>query len=553
MSQQKNSENEYHEPYILGLPDPPLQGWAGLAQNWQYDVLSGFLVFLVALPLCLGISIASNFPPAAGLFTAIIGGVIVGLMRGSHLTIKGPAAGLIAIVLASVQALGNGDIQIGYKATLAVIVVAALIQVLLGWFKAGNLVHIFPAAAVHGMLAAIGIIIFSKQVHAMFGVKATGKEPLELLAEIPNTLVHHNPFISIIGLFSLFLLITIPSMDIKWLKKVPSQLVVLVAAIGLTSYFSLQTTYVYSFDGVPYQINDRFLVNLPANLFSAIIFPDFTALLKPAAWGYVFLFAIVGSMESLLTCQAVDAVDPFTRKTNMNKSLLTVGIGNVICGLIGGLPMISEVVRSTSNVANGARTYWANVFHGLFLLAFVVFLPDLLHRIPLAALAAMLAFTGYRLASPKIFINSWKEGHEQFLIFFVTIIVTVASDLLIGVSAGILVNLAFHFVRGAQIKTLFKPIFAQSGTDNVLISYSSPAIFSNYLVLDKALVAIPVTTPITVDFTNAALVDHTTQERLHELDIERKALGGSVTVIGLENHKAVAKHPLATKMKHIVG
>lgn len=536
---------------VMGLPIPPFTGLAGLRQNWQTDALSGFLVFLVALPLCLGISIASNFPPAAGILTAIVGGVFVGKLGGGFLTINGPAAGMIAIVVGSVQTLGGGDLQTGYRNTLAVIVVASVLQIVFGLFKAGRLMNLFPAAAVHGMLAAIGLIIISKQIHTVFGVKPTAKEPIDLFLALPETLAQHNPFITIIGLFSLYLLISLPLMNVPWLRKVPAQLLVLIAAIALTSYFSLEQVHNYSFQGQSYAMDPiRFLVTLPYDLVSVITFPDFSALALPAAWGYVLMFALVGSIESLLTCQAIDALDPFRRKTDMNRSILVIGIGNLICGFVGGLPMIAEVVRSSANIANGARTRWANIFHGLFLFAFVYFLPGLLQQIPLAALAAMLVFTGYRLAAPKHFIHSWKEGHEQFLIFVVTIAVTLWTDLLLGISAGILINLAFHFWRGANLQTLFKARFTiETSPEQVLITYQSPAIFTNYIALDKALQGIPANQPITIDFSEARLVDHTTQERLRDQNLERMSEGGGLTITGLDHHIGVALHPLSTKVR----
>jgi MFS superfamily sulfate permease-like transporter len=339
-------------------------------------------------------------------------------------------------------------------------------------------------------------------------------------------------------------------MNVRWLKKVPAQLVVVISAIVLSGYFSLEDPQDYFFNGRNYNLDGRFLVDLPSDMVSVLTFPNFSILTMPAAWGYVIMFALVGSIESLLVCQAIDVLDPYKRKTNMNRSILVIGIGSLICGFIGGLPMISEVVRSSANIDNGARTRWANIFHGVFLFAFVYFLPTVLERIPLSALAAMLVFTGYRLAAPKHFIISWREGHEQFLIFIVTIGVTITTDLLMGIGAGILVNLLFHFARGANFRTLFKPRFDIIERGNqVLFTYHSPAIFTNYLGLNQALEGVSVSKDIVIDFQDAQLLDHTTQERLRDLGIERQALGGSLNLIGLENHRGVANHPLSTKVR----
>jgi MFS superfamily sulfate permease-like transporter len=534
----------------------PKNGIAGLAENWKSDMLSGFLVFLIALPLCLGISMASGFPPIAGIFTAVIGGLVVSFFGGSNLTIKGPAAGLIVIALGAVEELGKGDPLVGYKLAIAVVVVAGVVQIVFGLLKLGVLGDFFPSAAVHGMLAAIGIIIASKQIHTMLGVKPEGKEALHLLAEIPHSISTMNPEIAIIGFVSLLILFTLPLIKNKYVKMIPAPLVVILTAIPLGMYFDLQHEHKYLFlDSHEYSIGPKFLVTLPDNMFSAITFPDFSQIFSGTSIKYIIMFALVGSLESLLSSKAIDTLDPFKRKSNMNRDLLGVGLGNTLAGLVGGLPMISEIVRSSANINNGAKTWWSNVFHGMFLLIFVAFFPMLIHQIPLAALAAMLIFTGYRLASPKEFFKTYMVGKEQLLIFLVTIIVTLATDLLLGIGAGILAKFLVHLYFGLPFKSAFKPIFrVDQPSENVYqIDVFHSAVFSNFIQFKKKLDELPRKAKIIVDFDNCKIVDHTVLENLHQYKHDYEHDGGTFEIKGLEHHKKLSNHEHAVHVKKVIS
>lgn len=527
----------------------PISGFGGLKQNWQADMLSGFLVFLIALPLCLGISLASGFPPVAGIFTAIIGGIVVSFFGGSNLTIKGPAAGLIVIALSAVEELGKGDAMLGYKLALATIVIAGVLQILFGILKSGILSDFFPSAAVHGMLAAIGIIIGAKQVHTLVGIKPVSKETLGLIAEIPNSIMNMNPEIAIIGAISLLILFTMPLFKNKYIKMLPAPLVVVLVAIPLGYFFNVGVEHKYLFlAGHEYTIGPRFLVTLPNNLFSAVTFPDFSHLFTATSIKYIIMFALVGTLESLLSSKAIDTLDPYHRKSDMNRDLLGVGVGNTLAGLIGGLPMISEIVRSSANINNGGRTWWSNVFHGMFLLLFVALFPTLIHQIPLSALAAMLIFTGYRLASPKEFYKTYKIGKEQLLIFVVTIVATLATDLLVGIAIGIATKLAVHFANGLPPKYAFKPMFTvTTNQDKFTIDVFHSAVFSNYIKLKQSLDSLPRGKNITIDFANAKLVDHTVMENLHHYQRDYQKSGGEFEIAGLDNHVTNSDHPLSAR------
>ncbi|HRH33746.1 MAG TPA: SulP family inorganic anion transporter [Catalimonadaceae bacterium] len=523
---------------------------AGFREGLIPNAISGFIVFLIALPLCLGIAMASDFPPFGGLITAIIGGLIVSLFAGSELTIKGPAAGLIAIAAISVETLGNGNAQSGYQLTLAVIVVASLIQIVFGLLKAGVLGDFFPSASVHGMMAAIGIIIISKQIHPLMGVKAVSKEPFDLLAEIPHSISIHNPEIAIIGGISMAILILLPLINHPIIKKIPAQMIVILVAIPLGHYFNLEQEHNYFFSPAQhtYSIGPKFLVSLPDNFIKGITFPDFSQIMSLTSIQYIVMFAMVGSLESMLTVKAIDLIDPQKRKADPNRDLLAVGIGNTLCGLLGGLPMIAEVVRSSANVNNGAKNRWANWFHGLFLLIFLVFLPWLIVQIPLSALAAMLVYTGYKLASPHHFISTLKIGKDQLIIFVVTIIVTLWTDLLLGIGAGLVVKLIMHLLSGASLSTLFRADIRIESYDNIHTVYiKRAAVFSNFMNFKSIVNSLPPSERVIIDFSETRLMDHSFITQLISLQKTWEKRNKILEFKGMEQLKPVSDHPMASR------
>ncbi|MEC4747803.1 SulP family inorganic anion transporter [Methylomicrobium sp. Wu6] len=537
----------------------PSTGIAGLKENWRVDLLSGFLVFLIALPLCLGISMASGFPPSAGLITAIIGGIVVSRINGSFMTINGPAAGLIVVVLDAVQNLGQGDAMAGYRYTLAAIVVASALQIVLGLFKAGRLSSFFPASVVHGMLAAIGIIIMAKQIHVMLGVTPEKGSLFSTIAQIPHSIINLNPEIAMIGVTSIAILIFWRVVREPQLKMLPAPILVVLAGIGLARFYDLDHEHMYLFlpdaSFLPHHeatVGPKFLVAISDNFLSSFYFPDFSKIATAEFWEAVVTICLVGSLESLLSAVAVDKLDPYRRHSNLDRDLTAVGVGNLVCGMIGGLPMIAEIVRSSANCNNGAKTGWANFFHGVFLLLFVVLFPRLIHSIPLASLASLLVFTGFRLASPKEFAKVMGIGKEQLFMFVVTIIGVLATDLLIGVAIGIAAKFAIHMLRGVRLNNLFKIHFVLEPMEDgsLLVEIVGAAIFSNFLKLKTALAGIDKGKHVIFQLSNAYMIDHTVMEFLHEFQHNYEAQGGACEFFGMEFHDTYSRHPLAVrKMK----
>lgn len=546
---------------------------------WRADLLSGFLVFLIALPLCLAIAKASLFPPIAGIWTAVLGGLIATWISNSELTIKGPAAGLIVIVAGAVIDLGaafgpdlpeDQRLILGYHLTLGIGVVAGGLQILFGLCRVGKLGDFFPLAAVHGLLAAIGIIIFSKQIHIVLGVDpASGLRPLGLLAAIPNSIRHMNPAIALIGLISLSILFGLPLIKNPWVRRIPSPMLVLLVAVPMGMYLDLDHRHTYLFPNSffesfepndayshfeQYEIGPRQLVDMPEVLrdpMSAFAFPDFRGIFSLVGLKYIVLFALVGSLESLLSAKAVDLLDPKRRKTNLDRDLTAIGVANTMAAFIGGLPMISEIVRSSANITNGAQTRRANFFHGLFLLAFVLLAPNLIHQIPLAALAAMLVFTGFRLAHPYEFVKTWKIGKEQLLVFVTTIVITLVEDMLVGVLAGVVVEYVLHLFHGMPLRATWKPSIAVDQSEETIcrITVRDAAVFSNWLHLKNRIVALGPKADVTLDFSDVQLIDHSVMEKLHEMEKEFERAGGRLHVVGLECHLSLSKHPLASRKK----
>jgi MFS superfamily sulfate permease-like transporter len=424
-------------------------------KNLFADIKAGIVVFLVALPLCLGIAMACKVPLFSGIIAGVIGGILVTIFSGSKYSVSGPAAGLTAIVLVSITQLGS------YQAFLAAVVFAGVFQLILGILKAGSIGNYIPNAVIKGMLAGIGIILIIKQIPHLFGYDndPEGDEQfIQMDGENSFTeLIHMINFITpgaiIIGVVSFVVLIIAEKQFYKKdkiLSNLPGPLLAVVFGILLTIAFK---------NNAFLAVDNIHLVNLPtiasfSDLQANLFFPDFSFANSSKFWMIVFTLAVVASLETLLGIEAVDKLDPDKNESNTNKELLAQGIGNIACGFVGGLPVTSVIVRSSANINSGAKSKMSTIIHASLLLISVLLLPNLLALIPNACLAAILIMTGFKLTKLAIFKEQWKFGYEQFIPFVITIIVMLVTDLLKGVCAGLIV--AIIFIIRDNIKSSFE-------------------------------------------------------------------------------------------------
>ncbi len=412
-------------------------------EDLRKNALSGLLVSFIALPLCLAISIASGFPILAGFITAIIGGLLVSHLSGSHVTINGPAAGMIVVILDSVERLGGGDVIMGYKLTLGAIVVASILQIATSFTKIPTLMRKFPEEVIRGMMVAIGSIVILKQIFTVCSYQMPKHKMLQLITDIPLALGGMQVETFAIGIFVIaFIIFWGRLVKSGFLAKIPVYLLVIVIASILAFAFNIAGNHHYLFSSFAHQSSHLF-VELPSSILKAFALPSFDGLTSKNFIISIAMIFAVGSIETILSAIAVDKLDIQKRRTNLQKDLRGVGIGNLICGAIGGLPMIAEIVRSSANIKYGATNKWANFFHGLFLLVFIVFLTKLIGFIPLCVLAAMLMLIGWNLINIKLIKQMYAQWKPSILVIASVVFFTLWIDLLVGIISGLIVYFAF--------------------------------------------------------------------------------------------------------------
>ncbi len=529
---------------------PPSTGFKGILHHWKEDLAAAVSVALVALPLALGIALASGAPLMSGILAAIIGGVVTTFFRGSYVAINGPAAGLIVVVLTGVESLAdeNGS---GFPYVLAAIVVAGMIQAVLGIMKMGKLGDLFPASVVNGMLATIGITIFIKQFHVALGVNSKGGSVLQSLTEIPESILDLNLVVTIISLVSLLILIFHSHIRNKFLKSIPAPLLVLLFSIPfvfIVNFFGDENMLVL---GKPLYVGAEYLVDIPDDLSDSIIFPNFSKILLPEFWLVVLSLTLVASIETLISTKAVDKLDHYKRRTNLNKDLFAVGLSTAVSGFLGGLPIITVIVRSSVNVNHNAKTKWSNFYHGILLLVFVFLFPFIVKEIPLASLAAILVYTGYKLASPKVFQSALLKGWEQLLILIVTLVASLWLNLLWGIIIGIVTTLLIHWVTSQlNLGTFFRHLIhteinvVEESKEVVHVEIKGIANFAILLKLINTLTGIGSEKHFIVNFSRTKLVDSTVLDFIHE-HREKYFTQTDFEFVGLDVHRTSSPHPLA--------
>jgi MFS superfamily sulfate permease-like transporter len=528
----------------------PSNGFKGLKENWRNDLSAALSVSLVALPLALGIAVASEVSPMAGVLSAIIGGVVTTFFRGGHLAINGPAAGLIAVILGGLVVL---DGNINY--VLAAIVVSGAIQTVMGFLKMGRFAKLLPSSVLHGILAAIGVIIFAKQAHYALGTTSDADTTIGTLTDIFYKLPEVNPFVFLVALVGILVLVFYKRLNNKFIRIIPAPMWVLLVALPLVFVFDFFTEHSISFLGTSYGVGPQLLIDIPDNPLDSIMHPDFGMVGTAAFWLTVLSITMIASVETLASARAVDKLDPYKRTTNLNKDLVGVGLSTMVSGALGGLPIITVIVRSTVNVNSNAKTKWSNLYHGIFLILFVLILAPVIRSVPLAALAAILVHTGFKLASPKVFKQAYDQGVEQLLFLSSTLIITLYTDLLYGIVGGILVTLILHMLLAKVGFTRFFKMIYKSGSKVTLldngtydVKLKGIANFLYALKLDKLLEDIPGGSSVRIDMSQTRLVDLSIMENIIDFKRIHDNQGGDVKLIGLDNHVASTSHNRALKI-----
>jgi MFS superfamily sulfate permease-like transporter len=471
--------------------------------NLKYDIPAAIVVFLVALPLCLGIALASGAPMVSGIIAGIVGGVVIGFFSSSSLSVSGPAAGLTTIVLASIQQLGS------FESFLTAVILAGIFQFILGLIKAGTIGNYFPNSVIKGMLAAIGLILILKQIPHLVGYDSDfeGDESFfqpdgqNTFSELVESIYYINPYIALIGFISVLILLIFEFPKIKnssWHTYVPGPLVVVLFGVFAISFLRKSK----------FDIQPDHLVSLPVfdslSTFSETLSaPDFIAITNPQVWIIAFTIAVVASLETLLSIDAIDKLDPYKRITHLNQELKAQGIGNFVSGLIGGLPVTSVIVRSSANVTAGGRTKASTILHGLIMLVASLTIASVINLIPLSALAAILILIGYKLTKPSLWISIYKRGRSQFIPFAITCLSILFSDLLTGIAIGLIVGVYFvvksNFHQGVMI--------VQDGS-NYLVRLTKDVSFLNKRLLREKLASIPDKSFVIIDGASSQFIDY---------------------------------------------
>lgn len=523
-------------------------------KHLKNDLPASIVVFFVALPLCLGIALASGAPLFSGVIAGIVGGVIVGALSGSKVGVSGPAAGLAAIVLTAIGALG------GYQNFLVAVVLGGIIQIVFGILKAGIIGYYFPSSVIKGMLTGIGLIIILKQIPHFFGydsepegadsfIEPSGENTFSAIYHIMDNLIIGSMVIGIIGLLVILIWDNILTKKAKFFTVVQGPLV----AVLLGIFFNLLTK-----TSDTLSIADSHLVSVPVpqdalSFFSQFSFPNFNAITDPQIWITAFTIALVASLETLLCVEATDKLDPHKNVTPTNRELLAQGTGNIISGLIGGLPITQVIVRSSANIQSGGVTKLATILHGLLLLISVILIPTLLNKIPLSVLAAILLIVGYKLAKPKLFKQMYNLGWKQFVPFIVTVVGIVFTDLLIGIGLGLAVGIVVILLKSYQNSHFLHIKEKSDGMHRIKMTLAEEVTFFNKGAILKELDRIERDTYLELDVTKTKYLDYDIIEILEDFAVKAKERNIAITLISekgiVENPKSFIQFLASTSQK----
>jgi SulP family sulfate permease len=505
-----------------------------LMKNLKRDLPSSLVVFFVALPLCLGIALASGAPLFAGVLTGVIAGIVVGSLSGSQLSVSGPAAGLTVIVLGAITQLEK------YPVFLLAVVLAGCLQIILGLIKAGTIGNYFPSSVIEGMLAAIGLILILKQLPHALGIdldfldeSVFRNDHRGAYAALGEAFSQFNPAALIISTLSIAILVY--GTRVRMPSGIPAPLIVVVTGVVLGLMLN-QTAYA---------LRAEQMVKIPVvkgweGFLGLFIHPDFSAINSREMWTVAATIAIVASLETLLSLEAIDKIDPIKRVSPTNRELLAQGIGNICSGMLGGLPMTSVIVRSSANVNSGARTKMSAIFHGCWLLVALLFIPALINKIPLSCLAAILLVTGYRLTRISLFRQMFAKGWDQFVPFVVTIVAILLTDLLKGVAIGIVLSI-FYLLRINMRNPFFYRIQEEGNKKNLRIKLAEEVSFLNKAAIQVVLNNIPKETNVIIDGSNSRYIDPDVLETIFNFQRHAYTKGILVTLENIKKYYFVPR------------
>ena len=503
-------------------------------KNVKHDLPASIVVFFVAVPLCLGIALASGAPLFSGIIAGIVGGIVVGLASGSPLGVSGPAAGLAVIVLSSIATLGS------WPAFLLSVVLAGVIQLAAGFAKLGTVAYYFPSSVIKGMLTGIGLLIILKQIPHAVGYDSdfegdmkfqqdNGENTISTLTDMFGYLTPGAVLITAVSLFILLLWENVLMKRHKIFGMINGPLVAIFAGIFLN--------YLYRAGTLTFSLTNKQIVQIPeassiSEFFGQFTTPDFTQLANPQVYGIAFVIAVIASLETLLCVEATDKLDPYKRVTPTNRELTAQGIGNIVSGMIGGLPLTQVIVRSSANITFGGRTKLSAILHGMFLLISAVTIPGVLNMIPLASLAAILFVVGYKLAKPELFKQMYKQGWEQFVPFMVTVVAILLTDLLKGIGIGMVVAI-FYILRSNYKNPYYLLKNTQHDGDMYFITLSEEVSFLNKGSILQLLNHIPANSSVVIDGSNSKYVHHDVIEIVQNFQVHARELGIQVETKGL--------------------
>ena len=532
----------------------PKNGLQGLIENWRGDLIAAVSVALIALPLSLGIALAAGAPAMAGIFSAVVGGVVTTLYRGGHISVNGPAKGVIGVILLGITLMDDGSNQ-AFNYVLAAVVVSGILQMVLGILKLGRLADIFHSSVIHGILAAIGIIIFAKQIHVAIGTHSDSPNIVQNLIDAVMYFPEANPFVLVIAVAGLCLLLFHSKTSSRFFHILPGPMWVIGLSIPFVYVFNFFEAQELLFLGKAYQVGPDLLLDIPDTITDSIMHPNFGKIHTIEFWITVFSMLIITSIESLAIAKAVDKIDPYKRKTDLNKDLIGIGLSTTVAGLIGGLPIIAVIIRSTVNIHNGAKTKWSNMYQGLLLLLFIVVLSPIMKQVPLCAFAILLVYTGFKLASPAVFKQVYSQGTEQLIFFVGTMVLTLYTNLLVGLLGGLLLALVAHMLLARlSIPHFFKMVY-KSGTELIKrpdgtfeLKVKGIANFLSILKVDKLIAQIPSGANVNIDLSGTRLVGITYMDYLIEFLTTQRTTGGEAFITGLDSHVSYSTHNRALKI-----